>query len=82
MLAWNTGYDLRNKPRMPLPAAYEAALKALGPETNQFYCVGAFLDGACPKGDWVLRFCSANLAERYVTVCFDGQAQRSETYAR
>ncbi len=87
VVAWNSGYDLNRKPPMPLPAAYEAAMKALGPETNRFHCVGAFLDGAVPGGDWVLRFHSTNSTdfwnlERYVTVGFTGRVYVGISYER
>lgn len=87
VVAWNSGYDLKRKPPTPLPVAYEAALKALGPATNQLHCVGAFLDGAEPGGDWVIRFYSTNATdrlnvERYVTVGFKGEVYVQDSYER
>lgn len=68
-------YDKSKPPKMPLPIAYERAITALGPETNQFHCVSATITTEFSEDGWYLTFCSTNskVVPKLVVVEFSGK---------
>lgn len=62
-------------PKMELPVAYEHALAALGPATNQFYCVSASITTEFRyEGEWSFAFypVNAKAAPKIIAVEFNG----------
>jgi hypothetical protein len=72
MLAADKATSFRSVPRLPLPVAYDRALKALGQETNEFYCIGGTLTNVPPHGGWHFEFSSTNGEPMWVDVPFAG----------
>jgi hypothetical protein len=71
-------YDVSSPPSLPLPAAYQLAVAALGSVTNQFHCVSAIVSEEFGTPGWDFTFCSTNKPARYeyVTVEFTGETHR------
>ncbi len=60
------------RPALSLPDAYACALTALGPATNQYYCVRARCGiSRSPDGEWLFIFSSTNAMYKSVFVFFD-----------
>ena len=70
-------YHTTKLPSLPLPAAYELAIKTLGTDTNQFYCSSAELLTDFGRPIWFFSFSSTNTPPRFqeVSVNSDGTAQ-------
>ena len=68
-------YDNSKPPTLPLPAAYQFAFTALGPATNQLYCVGAHLTTDWGQPRWSFTFCSTNKGQKIMTVDSGGKVQ-------
>ena len=74
--ARNIGYNHRNPPRLPLQEAYPCAMRALGNDTNTFYCLDARVAIIrSPDGEWIFDFESTNGAVKTVFVFFDKTTQ-------
>ena len=68
-------YDNSKRPTLPLPAAYQLAFAALGPATNQLYCVEAHLMMDYGEPRWSFAFSSTNKMGKVMTVNFQGKVQ-------
>jgi len=68
-------YDNSKPPTLPLPAAYQLAFTALGPATNQLYCVEAHLMMDFGEPRWSFTFSSTNKTQKIMTVNFQGKVQ-------
>lgn len=69
-------YDESKPPAMLLPTAYQHAVTALGPETNEFHCISATVtDEFVGGGEWYFTFCSTNSknAPKMIVVGFNGK---------
>src|ERR1039457_7016623 len=73
-------WDNTKPPTLPLPAAYQLAVTALGSATNQFHCVSASINTEFSSPGWYFTFCSTNTSsafrnpnKRCVCVEFDGK---------
>ena len=69
-------YNHSKPPGMALPAAYERAVMALGPDTNQFHCVSARITtDFTAEGEWYFTFCSTNdkVRSKLIAVEFNGK---------
>jgi hypothetical protein len=68
-------YDKSKPPGMPLPAAYEHAIAALGLDTNQFHCVSASITTEFSSEGWYFTFCSTNskVIPKLIVVEFNGK---------
>lgn len=69
-------YDKSKPPTMLLPVAYQHAVEALGPDTNQFHCVSAVVtDELVGGGEWYFTFCSTNskATPKWIAVGFNGK---------
>ena len=69
-------YNKSLSPTLSLPAAYDSALIALGPMTNQFHCLSANVTTTfAPEGEWYFTFYSTNksLPPKFVVVEFNGK---------
>ncbi len=68
-------YDNSKPPTLPLPTAYQFAFTALGPATNQLYCVEAHLTMDWGQPRWSFTFSSTNKTQKIMTVDFAGKVQ-------
>jgi uncharacterized SAM-binding protein YcdF (DUF218 family) len=70
-------YDNSKPPKLSLPDAYQFAIVAMGPATNQFHCVGANITTDFGDPRWSFTFCSTNkmMPTRWMTVDFSGKTQ-------
>lgn len=69
-------YNNAKPPTLSLPDAYERAVTALGPATNQFHCVSASIQTSFgTDGEWFFTFYSTNSQPKpkWVTVEFNGK---------
>ena len=71
-------WDDTKPPTLPLPAAYQLAITALGSATNQVHCVGASINTEFSSPGWYFTFHSTNAAntfrnKRCFCVEFDGK---------
>jgi hypothetical protein len=69
-------YDKSKPPSLSLPAAYEIAMKALGPATNQFHCISAMVTTQfAVAGEWYFTFYSANSNSppKFIAIKFNGE---------
>jgi len=68
-------YDKTQPPKMTLPDAYDRAIAALGPATNQFHCVSATLTNEFSDDGWYFTFYStnSNVMPKLVVVEFNGK---------
>lgn len=73
-------YDQKTPPILTLPEAYVLALRGLGTETNQYYCVSATCLAPVPNGSniglhgeqgWTFVFSNTNGSQRQALVYFD-----------
>lgn len=68
-------YNKSIAPSLSLPVAYEAAITALGPATNQFHCISANITTQFrAEGEWYFGFYSTNSTVRpkFIAVEFNG----------
>jgi hypothetical protein len=78
-------YDNAKAPTLPLPVAYERAMDALGPATNEFHCVSASIQTSfSTDGEWYFTFYSTNSSPKpkWVTVEFNGKIHIEDISAR
>ena len=80
-------YDNSKSPKLPLPAAYQIAVTALGSDSNRLHCVsaGVTTDFGAPRWSFnfystnspAYRVCPTNMLQgwRCMTVDFDGKTQ-------
>ena len=70
-------YDTTKPPSLSLPAGYAFAVDALGADTNQFYCTGAYLTADSGALGWRFQFSSTNTPSKskWVLVTVDGKTQ-------
>ncbi len=77
VMTWPS-YDFSKPPSLPLPAAYERAMKAMGQATNHYHCVSAGVTTMYFKdGEWDFTFVAATPTNgmsrtKFVAVYFDG----------
>ena len=75
-------YDNSKPPKLPLPDAYQIAMKAMGSATNEFHCVGASITTDFGDPRWSFTFFSTNkmMPRRWMTVDFSGKTQEDNGY--
>jgi hypothetical protein len=76
-----TPYNNTKPATLSLPDAYERALAALGPATNQVHCLDASVKTTfSTQGEWFFTFYSTNsqTKPKWVTVEFNGKVQIEE----
>ncbi len=75
-------WDKAKPPSLPLPAAYQLAIAALGQATNQFHCVDARLSTELSLPGWHFTFYSTNISvtPRCFCVEFDSNAIEDDSY--
>jgi hypothetical protein len=68
-------WDNTKAPTLPLPAAYQLAVDALGQGTNQFHCISADIATDLGSPGWSFTFFSTNASAvpRIFYVQFDGK---------
>ena len=73
-------WDNTKPPTLPLPAAYQLAITALGQATNQFHCVSAGITTEYGSGGWDFTFFSTNASTipRVFCVEFDGKVHEED----
>ena len=75
--------DYAKRPSLALPAAYEQAMQALGPSTNQFFCIAASISTSFSSdGEWFFTFSSTNSISKWVTVEFNGKTHVEDLLIR
>jgi len=67
-------YNNAKSPSLSLPLAYNQALQALGPLTNDFHCVAANVETSFSRdGEWFFTFYSTNAKPKWISVEFTGK---------
>jgi hypothetical protein len=67
-------YDTSKSPSMSLPDAYQHAIAALGPATNQYHCISANVGTTFSRdGEWDFAFYSTNPVPKLIVVEFGGK---------
>jgi hypothetical protein len=74
--------DRTKPPSLPLPAAYQIAITALGQSTNQFHCVSASASAELSSPGWKFTFSSTNISviPKCFYVEFDGKVYEDDAW--
>ena len=75
-------YDRTKPPSLPLPAAYQMAITALGQATNQFHYVSASASAELSSPGWKFSFFSTNASvlPKCFYVEFEGKVYEDDAY--